>query len=134
MAFFEDSLERLKSIVRVAIKYSKPTGLYPSISDLNKIQRSFFDRGMDKEASELGFIINFLEREREAALDLHKKCLDKTKELSESIPVGMIVSFRQENKTLTGELKGFLADRVLILVKQSEVSRLYEVNPFDIKL
>ena len=134
MDFFDDSLERLKAIVRVALKYNKPTGLYPTISDLYKIQRSFFDRGLDFEATEIGFIINFLEKEKESALDLHKKKLDKIKKLSEEIPIGMILSFRYEGKTLTGELKGFLADRALIFVKERDLERLFEVGPFEIKL
>ena len=134
MDFLEDSIVRLKSIVRSAIKYGKTTGLIPNLADLRKLKNTYVQKGLVNEAQEIEFIINFLEREQEVALEQHKKKLDKVHELSHEIPVGMVVSFRREGKTLTGELRGFLADRVLVMVKEGSGNNLHEVNPFDMKL
>ncbi len=133
MDFIEDSLDRLKSIVRCAIRYGKSTGLHPSISDLQSLKRSLAEKGLNDEAQEIGFIINFLEREKTDAMDLHKRKLDRVNELYQSIPIGMIISFRHFGKTLTGEIKGYLADRVLVMVPEGSKKVMYEVCPFDIK-
>jgi hypothetical protein len=134
MDFQEDSLDTLRSIVRTAFKYNVKSGLQSSIPDLRRIRKSFLEKGMYIEVEEIDFIINFLNKEREVDSELHFSLLKKTRELAESIPIGMIVNFRFNGETLNGELRGFVADRVLILSKFKGQPKLFEVNPFDLKL
>lgn len=134
MNFEEDSLDVLKGIVRTAFKYGVSTGLHSSVPDLFRIKKSFLDKKLYSEAEEIDFIINFLNKERELELEERQKLLKKTLDLSKEIPIGMMVSFRYQGDTLTGELRGFLADRVLIIARHRGVSRLLEVNPFDVKV
>jgi hypothetical protein len=133
MNFEEGSLEVLKTIVRTAFKYGVSSGLHSSIPDLQRIKKSFVDKGLFSEAEEIDFIVNFLKKERDLAEEERQTVLKKTRELSKHIPIGMLISFRYQNDTLTGEVKGFLADRLLIMTKLRGVSRLLEVSPYDVK-
>ena len=134
MSFEEDSLNSLRLIVRTAFKYNVNSGLQCSLPDLHRIKKSYLEKGLQVEAQEIDFIINFLNKEREFELEEHSKLLKKTRELAQEIPIGMIVSFRFQGETLTGELRGFVADRVLITAKHKGNSKLYEVSPLDLKL
>jgi len=133
MDFFEESLDRVKSIVRLARRYRLKTGLTTNLPDLVKARQTLIKVGLSLEAMELEEIIDFLLEEENSRNLTHKKLLDKTKELSDSIPIGMLVNFRFEGSTLTGELLGFLADRALIRVGKGSSDRIYEVSPFDLK-
>lgn len=133
MDFFEDSLDRLKSIVRLAQKHRFKTGLVACMPDLIMAKRSLIQKGLTHDAFELEQVIDFLLEEDRLLRENHKKLLDKTKELSDLIPIGMLVNFRFEGSTLNGELLGFLADRALIRVGKASSDRIYEVNPFDLK-
>jgi hypothetical protein len=134
MTFEDDSLDVLKSIVRTAFKYNVRTGLHSSISDLIRIKTAFLHRGLDRDAEEIDFIINFLSRESDIEQEEHHKILSKTREISKTIPIGMLVNFRHCDETLSGELRGFLADRVLVIAKFKDRNKLFEVSPFDLKL
>ncbi len=133
MDFFEDSLERVKSIVRISRKYRFKTGLITSMPDLVMAKRNLLQKGLIHEALELEQVIEFLTEEEESLRLTHKKLLDKTKELSDLIPIGMLINFRHEGGNLNGELLGFLADRALVRVTKNQKETIYEVNPFDIK-
>jgi len=134
MNFEEDSLDILRSIVRTAFKYNVSSGLQSSIPDLQRIKRSYLEKGLQVEAQEIDFIINFLNKEREFEREEHCKLLKKTRELASEIPIGMVVSFRFNGETITGELRGFVADRVLVTAKYKGLSKLFEISPFDLKL
>jgi hypothetical protein len=134
MNFEEGSLEALRSIVRTAFKFNVKSGLQSNIPDLQRIRRSYLEAGKHIEAQEIDFIINFLSKERDLESDKHCLLLKKTRELASEIPIGMVVNFRFNGETLTGELIGFVADRVLVTSKYKGLSKLFEVNPFDLKL
>jgi len=134
MNFEEGSLEALRSIVRTAFKFNVKSGLQSNIPDLQRIRRSYLEAGKHIEAQEIDFIINFLSKERDLESDEHCKLLKKTRELASEIPIGMVVTFRFNGETLPGELRGFVADRVLVTSKYKGHSKLFEVNPFDLKL
>jgi len=134
MSFEDDSLDSLKAIVRTAFKYNVATGLHPSIPDLERIRKSLLSKNLIQDAEEMDFIISFLKREREHLDEKHRSLLTKTREISESIPIGTMVSFRYCDETLTGELRGYVADRILIIAKFKGNSRLFEVSPLDLKV
>jgi hypothetical protein len=134
MSFEDDSLDSLKSIVRTAFKYGVNSGLQPNILDLERIKKSYLAKGLISDAEEIDFIINFLKREKELVEAEHRKLVAKTRDLSQKIPLGLVVSFRYFDETLSGELRGYLADRVLVIARYRGSSKLFEVSPFDIKV
>jgi hypothetical protein len=134
MDFQKESLELLKAFVRTAFKYQVATGLEANITDLKKLRNQYYTEGLTSEVTELDFVINFLVKERDVKIELHKRTLDKVKELFYKVPVGTMVSFRYKTETLTGEFRGFVGDRALVICKYQDSFRLFEVSPFDLKL
>jgi len=131
----EHFLARLKSIVSLAQRFGVKTGLKVSFIELEKIRRDLHIENREKEAGELQRVIEFLRNEESLSDELFRKRVEKISQLSEEVPVGMLLTFRYPGGDLTGELKGYLADRALIEVRtQFRDKKIYEVYPFDIKL
>jgi len=134
MSFEDISISTLKGIVRTAFKYGVRSGLSSNISELHRVRSAYLKKEMLKEAEELEFIINFLIKERQEIEEEHQTQLSLTRRISLEIDVGLLVSFRFYEETLTGEVRGFVADKVLIISKFNGKSKLFEVRPQDIKL
>jgi len=131
----EHFLARLRSIVILAQRFGVKTGLKVSFIELEKIRRDLHIANRVKEAEELLAVIEFLRNEEAVSDELFRKRVEKISQLSEEVPIGMLLTFRHSTGYLTGELKGYLADRALIEVKtQFRDKKIYEVYPSDIEL
>lgn len=130
----EEYLSSLKSVIRTAFKYGVYSGIQYNLQDLIKVKKSFLGKSQVAEAEEIDFIIEFLKKEEDSLKERYEKHRSKTLELAEQIPIGMLLSFRYFDETYTGELRGFLADKVLIIAKHRGRNKLFEVNPYDVKV
>jgi len=129
-------ISRLKSIISLARRFNTHTGIRSSIPELEKIRNDFVRQGNSDEAEDVSLVIEFLRQERDEIDLKRRKVADLTAQLSEEIPVGRLVTFRSRNQgSLVGSVVGYLADRVIIRVKDgSENGDIYEVSPLDVKV
>ena len=131
----EHFIARLKSIVNLSQRFGVKTGLKVSFVELENIRRDLRQQNRQKESNDLLEIIEFLRNEESEADSTHRRRVENISKLSEEVPVGMYLTFRHKDGNVTGELKGYLADRALIEVKTpNREKRIYEVYPFDIKI
>lgn len=129
-------ISRLKSIISLAKRFNTHSGIRSSIPELEKIRNDFLKQGHLEEGDVVSLVIEFLRQERDEIDLKRRKVADLTAQLSEEIPIGRLVSFRSRDQgSLVGSVVGYLADRVLIRVKDgSENSDVYEVSPLDVKV
>ena len=127
------ALEWIRSVVRLSIRYRVSTGLRRDLMDLPGLKRFFESQGKEKEAFQVDLVSKYLELEENIARKKNENLVSAVMNLRNSHPIGTIVSFKYQGLDQTGEIIGFLADRVLV-VKETETHRyIYEVFPNDIE-
>lgn len=128
-----NALEWIRSVLRLSIKYRVNSGFRRELMNLPLLKKVFEDEGMDKEAFQIDLIENYLMLEEKISSKKNELLVAEVMALRNKIPVGSTINFSYQSVPLTGEVLGFLADRILV-VKETETHRyIYEVYPRDIE-
>lgn len=130
----EEILHRMRDIIQVASKYSFSTGLHVNFVELENLRRKALIEGNVRDAEEIEFVLNYLKVEKDEQDEVHKTRVNRVNFLKKMLPIGMLINFRSIlNGNVSGEIVGYLSDRVLVKCLEIKGKPIVEVNPFDIK-